>query len=221
VYGGGEAAAAGRRLRELHKRFRGVRPDGVPYYALEPRAYAWVHATLIETYVAGHARFGHPMTTADVERFYLEYRGLGRLIGVREGQLPPDWEGFRRYFDDMIEHQLERTDAVERVLRVFLHAQRPPLPVPELIWRAARLPAGRALWLSGVGLMPAALRRRLRIGWSVVDEAAFRGLGILSRGIEPVLPETLKISGPGHLRWRSAQIAAGALGTGPSARAAA
>jgi hypothetical protein len=69
--------------------------------------------------------------------------------------------------------------------------------------------------------MPPALRRRLGIGWSVIDEAAFRGLGILSRGLEPVLPETLKVSGPGHLRWRSAEIAAGALGAGPGAGVAA
>ena len=221
VYGGRDAAAAGRRLRALHKHFRGVRRDGVPYYALEPGAYAWVHATLIETYVAGHARFGRPMTRAEVERFYLEYRGLGRLIGVREGQLPSDWDGFRRYFEGMIERELERTDAVERVLRSVLHLQRPPLPVPELIWRAATLPAARALWLGGVGLMPARLRRRLGIGWSVIDEAAFRGLGILSRRLDPVLPETLRVSGPGHLRWRSAEISAGVLGPGPRSRAAA
>src|SRR5436305_14282466 len=36
VYGGAAAASAGRHLRELHKRFRGVREDGRPYHALEP-----------------------------------------------------------------------------------------------------------------------------------------------------------------------------------------
>src|SRR5450759_3804335 len=45
-------AAAGRRLRALHKGFRGQRGDGQRYCALEPRAYAWVHATLLHTYVA-------------------------------------------------------------------------------------------------------------------------------------------------------------------------
>ncbi len=99
VYGGHDAVAAGRRLRALHKQFRGVREDGERYYALEPEAYAWVHATLIETYVAGHAHFGTPMSRAEIEQFYREYRGLGRLIGVRESDLPEDWQDFREYFD--------------------------------------------------------------------------------------------------------------------------
>ncbi len=51
----------GRRLRAMHKGFQGTREDGKRYYALEPEAYAWVHATLLETYVAGHAQFGRPM----------------------------------------------------------------------------------------------------------------------------------------------------------------
>src|SRR5438105_7703098 len=42
VYGGPQAVVAGRRLRDMHKRFRGLREDGQRYYALEPEAYAWV-----------------------------------------------------------------------------------------------------------------------------------------------------------------------------------
>src|SRR5690242_11110251 len=53
IYGGEQAIAAGRRLRRMHKRVQGVRADGRRYYALEPAAYAWVHATLLDSYVAG------------------------------------------------------------------------------------------------------------------------------------------------------------------------
>ena len=113
VYGGPDAIAAGRRLRAIHKGFQGTRPDGQRYYALEPHAYAWVHATLLESYVAGHAHFGRPMSPVELETFYREYRGLGRLIGVREGDLPEDWAGFRRYFDE-IERERARADRVGR-----------------------------------------------------------------------------------------------------------
>src|SRR5436309_15300315 len=41
-HGGLEAAAAGRRLRQLHTRFTGERADGQPYCALERGAYTWV-----------------------------------------------------------------------------------------------------------------------------------------------------------------------------------
>lgn len=221
VYGGGEAAPAGRRLRALHKGFQGTKPDGQRYYALEPRAYAWVHATLLETYVKGHAHFGRAMSRAEVDTFYREYRGLGRLIGVRQTDLPEDWDGFRQYFDHMVENELERTESVDRVLRSVSRAAKPPLPVPNSLWRAARFPAGRALWLGGIGLMAPELRTRLGIRWRRGDEAVFKAMGKLSRGTEPVLPQSLKVTGPAQLRWRRREIARGPLGThGPHADAA-
>src|SRR3981081_1240376 len=82
VYGGPSAAGEmGRRIRGFHRCIRGapppagggaprpggfhrclrgVAPDGRPYNALEPGAYAWVHATLAEAIVLAHERFGRP-----------------------------------------------------------------------------------------------------------------------------------------------------------------
>ncbi len=170
VYGGEDGAAAGRRLRALHKEFRGVREDGKRYYALEPEAYAWVHATLLESYVTGHARFGRPMSSDQRERFYAEYRGLGRLVGVREGDLPEDWAGFRAYFDRTLREQLVRTESVDRVLRSVRHAPPPPVPLPGPAWRAIAFPAQRAMWLGGLGPMPPYLRERLGVSWTRYDE---------------------------------------------------
>jgi uncharacterized protein (DUF2236 family) len=219
VYGGREAVPAGRRLREMHKGFKGVRDDGKRYYALEPDAYAWVHATLIHTYVAGHAAFGRPMRPQEVQQFYIEYRGLGRLIGVRDSDLPETWEAFREYFDRMVAEELVHTRAVDSVLGAIRHAPAPPLPIPEVLWRAFRLPAGQVLWLGGVGLMPPSLRNRLGIRWTQMDDRQFRALGSLSRGLTPILPRSLQIAGPAQLRWRRRAISRGPLGT-EQARAA-
>jgi uncharacterized protein (DUF2236 family) len=212
VYGGRDAAAAGQRLRELHKRFRGVREDGERYTALEPDAYAWVHATLVEAYVVGHANFGRRMGRSEIERFYSEYRGLGRLIGVRERDLPPTWDGFRAYFDRMVSDELVRTVSVDTVLQAIHHAPPPPLPIPGIVWSALRLPAARMLRLGGVGPMTPDLRARLGIPWTRADEAQFRALGAASRSLGPVLPRRLKVTGPAQLRWRRAEIARGPLG---------
>lgn len=213
VYGGAEAVAAGRRLRTLHRSFRGRRKDGSQYSALEPKAYAWVHATLIDSYIAGHAHFGSPMRDDDVERFYREYRGLGRLIGVREGDLPADWVGFRRYFRQMLRQELRRTESVERVLRAVRYAAPPPIPFPDPLWRVIRWPAQRALWLGGVGLIDPSLRRRLGMDWSAGNEAEFRALGMLSRSLTPLMPRQLRVMGPDQLRWRHRAIADGPLGS--------
>src|SRR5436305_7203583 len=196
----------------MHKGFKGTREDGKPYYALEPQAYAWVHATLIDTYVKGHAHFGQPMTPAETEQFYREYRDLGRLIGVRDGDLPESWAGFRAYFDDVLRTGLTRTKAFDRILGTVRHAPAPPIPVPDLLWRTIRLPASQALWLGGIGLIDSELRQRLGVPWSRGEELQFRALGRLSRGLNPVMPEALKVMGPAQLRWRRKAIARGPLG---------
>jgi uncharacterized protein (DUF2236 family) len=170
-----------------------------------------VHATLIDAFVSGHAHFGEPMNVEETERFYREYRGIGRLIGVREGDLPDDWAGFRTYFEGMLAG-LERTNSVDRVLSALRHAPRPPIPIPDLLWRAIRMPARRAVSVGGIGLIDPALRNRLGIRWSRRNEAEFRALGAVSRGLTPVLPRRLKITGPDQLRWRREAIAHGPLG---------
>jgi uncharacterized protein (DUF2236 family) len=216
VYGGDEAIPAGRRLRALHGAFRGVRDDGTRYHALEPEAYAWVHATLLDSYVAGHGHFGLSLREAEVEQFYREYRGLGRLIGVREHDLPPDWAGFRAYFENMVASQLVRTSAVDRVLKAVHEPAAPPVRLPQALWRTIRVPPRRALWLGGVGLLGAELRARLGIRWGRRDEVEFRALGAASRAATPVMPKALRITGPAQLRWRRDAIARGPLGDGPA-----
>lgn len=212
VYGGPEALAAGRRLRHLHRRFRGTKPDGTRYSALEPEAYAWVHATLIATYVHANARFGHPMSPAETDRFYAEYRGLGRLIGVRERDLPPTWPQFQSYFRRTARTKLERTTSVQRVLDTVHHVGPPPTPITGRLWPALRVPARRILWLAGIGLLDPRTRRNLEIDWSSLDEAQFRTLSSVTRRLDPLMPAALRVSGPGHLRWREREIAGGPLG---------
>ena len=78
VYAGPEQAGEmGRRIRGFHKQIRGVRPDGATYNALEPGAYAWVHATLAAGIVRAHERFGLRLTAADREQLWREWRSLG------------------------------------------------------------------------------------------------------------------------------------------------
>jgi uncharacterized protein (DUF2236 family) len=214
VYGGREAIPAGRRLRAAHGRFRGTKDDGTPYHALEPDAYAWVHATLLDAFLAGHAHFGLRLTQQEVEQFYREYRGLGRLIGVREPDLPPDWPGFRAYFERVIQTELVRTSAVDRVLDAVREAVPPPIRFPRMLWRLIRIPPRRALWLGGLGLLGGELRARLEIPWSRRDAAEFRALGALSRAATPAMPKALRVTGPAQLRWRREAIARGPLGGG-------
>lgn len=207
-YGGADAVAEGRRLREMHTTITGVRADGRRYCALERGAYSWVHATLIETYVRAHQHFGRPMKREQLERFYREFVGLGRLVGVREGDLPSSWDGFRVYFDHMVAHELGPNETVDHLLAAVRKPASPGLRfVPEFLWTALRLPPARLVYLGGLGLMPSNLRERLHVNWSRREELEFRLISMSSRALDPILPAALKTLGPTELRWRRSEIA--------------
>jgi uncharacterized protein (DUF2236 family) len=219
TYGGPELATEiGRRVFEMHKRIKGVKPDGERYHALEPEAYAWVHATLAESIVTGNRRFGIPMPLDEVERFWADWRELGRLVGVRTRELPEDWARFRSYFERMVSERLENTEAVQDVLTTLTRPARPPLPLlNDATWRVARLPMGRLLSLATVGLLPARLRERFGVRWTRAQAIELRALGAASRSATPLLPSSLRNTGPGYLRWRREALARGDVAALPSA----
>ena len=204
VYGGPRLASEiGRRVRDMHKQIKGVKPDGERYHALEPEAYAWVHATLADAIVLGHRQFGLRMTQNEIERFWADWRRNGRLVGVREQDLPEGWSAFRDYFDRMVEERLENNQAVQDVIETLSEPAAPPLPfLGGGAWRVARLPAARSLELTTIGLMPPLLRERCGLEWTPGQERRFRALGRASRAVTPLMPKGLRNMGPAYLRWR-------------------
>ena len=211
VYGGPELAAkTARRVREFHKDIKGTRPDGVRYHALEPEAYAWVQATLAEAAFAGHERFGRPLTYAQKVAFWREWRGLSRLVGVRERDLPATYDEFIAYRDDMIANRLVRTEAVDIVLETLGNPVGPPVPVlGGALWPLARRPAAHVVELATFGLLGPALRERFGIPWSRRRDVELRALGAASRATTPALPQSVRVLGPQLLRLRARQIARG------------
>jgi uncharacterized protein (DUF2236 family) len=198
------AAAVARRIRLLHTRIKGVKADGSRYHALEPLAYAWVHATLFEAIASAHARFGRPLRGGQEEQFWSEWRRLGRLLGVRERDLPTTYEGFREYFDAMLADVLEDNETVHGVIESLGEFASPRLPrymVPA--WRLGAFPAGRVLRLATVGMLPPLLRKRFCLGWTRAEELELRALGAALRSATPVMPGSLRVVGPSYLRWRN------------------
>lgn len=219
VYGGPDAAAAtGRAIREIHKTIKGVDPSGRRYHALEPAAYAWVHATLAEAIVASHARFGRPFTAAQTEEFWAQWRGLGRLLGVRDRDLPEGWAAFQDYLAATIDTELEDNDVVRLVLDSLTDPASPPIPLLRgpRAWRFVRAPATRTMRLATVGLIPPALRARLGLSWTAAQDRELRVVGAVARATTPVLPGRLRAMGPGYLKLRRE-----AIGRGPLASAVA
>lgn len=200
IYGGrGESTVeAGERLREIHKRIKGVDADGNRYHALDPHAFHWVHATLVDSMAEMNARFArHPMNTLEKELFYEEMREVGSLYGLREQDMPPDWSAFRDYFDEMVEGEIRNSDTLQNVIRSVFHPVKPPvLPVPDQVWNIASWPGAELLRLATVGTLPRTLRARAGLEWSREKELALRAQQVAIRSVFPRLPDRLRLMPP-------------------------
>jgi uncharacterized protein (DUF2236 family) len=204
TYAGPEVAAdVGARVRKMHRGIKGTKPDGEHYHALEPEAYAWVHATLADGVVRGHRLLGTPMADHELAGYWRDWRRVGRLVGVRSKDLPETWLEFESYFDRMVEDRLEKTDAVADVLESLESPAKPPLRfLGDTGWKVASFPAIVSTRLTTAGMLPPVLRERFGIPWTEKEERRFRALAKASRASTAVLPKALRNVGPRYLRWR-------------------
>jgi uncharacterized protein (DUF2236 family) len=216
IYGGPELAGTiGKRVRELHRTIKGVKPDGERYSAMEPEAFAWVHATLAASIVEGHRVFTRAMRPDRIDAFWAQWREVGRLIGVRDRDLPETWNGFEDYFARMVAEELEWTPAVPEVLATLSSSPPPNVPgMQPALWRVLRRPLGRQLHVQTIGLLPRDLRRRLGLPYTRRDARTFAALAALSRRAAPVVRGPLAEFGPSYVRWRREALARGDVASG-------
>ncbi|MFL6090009.1 MAG: oxygenase MpaB family protein [Aeromicrobium sp.] len=210
TYGGPDAVEVAQRVRDLHRPIRGKHPDGSHYSAFEPEAFTWVHATLILGLVtAVDQLIGPRLSEGNRERLYREQVGLGRLLGVREGALPETWTEFEEYCNHMVQTRLTYTDTALDYMEML---RRPPAPqsLPRSLgplWPALRVPSGQLTLVVTHGLLPPVLRERLEVPWGVIRQAEFNATTASLRALTPVLPESVRVSGPKSLARRSGAIA--------------
>jgi uncharacterized protein (DUF2236 family) len=218
VYGGPALAGSiGKRVREMHRTIRGTRDDGVPYSAMEPDAFAWVHAPLASSIVEGHRRFTRPMSPAQCEAFWTQWLDVGRLIGVRRRDLPATWRDFSGYFDRVVTDELVWTPAVPELLATLERPAPPAIPgLPPALWGVMRRPMAAQLRLCTVGMLPPVLRDRLDLHLTPRQERAFAGLSRASRAAGPVVRGPLREFGPHYVRARRTALARGDVAGRPA-----
>jgi uncharacterized protein (DUF2236 family) len=213
IYGGREEtpAEAGERLRSLHKRIKGVDADGNHWNALDPAAFHWVHATLVQSMVEMRARFGEPLNTLERELFYEEMCEVGKLYGLRERDMPGDWGAFEDYFNEMVVTELRDSQLLRDVLRTVFHPAKPPvLPLPDGVWNLLAAPGGQLVKLTTIGSLPAPLRRRLGLSWSRERELALRAQQEAIKRLFPRLPDRLRLMPPALAARRGETLVAAA-----------
>lgn len=117
------------RLNRLHARMSGSDARGRTYDAMDRATRAWVVAALFESAVTMCRLSGQPLDQDTMERMYAEYREFLAALDGDAGELPDDLNDFWRYFDRVVEDELENTEAARIILyRLFDH-----LPAPALL----------------------------------------------------------------------------------------
>ncbi|MEV5365805.1 oxygenase MpaB family protein [Streptomyces cellulosae] len=194
VYGGDRAVEEGRRLRRLHRDIKGTDTRGRPYHSLTPAHYAWVHATGFPVFLRAAEYLFRPFDEAGERELHTEARRLGRILGIRERDMPGSVEEFRIYFDAVVRDELERTVVVEELLD-----PRRSVPPPDgaaavlrLLWPVLRPVLLRLQVFVTKGLLPPVARERLDVPWTARDERRLRLLGRVVRTVVPRLPERLR-----------------------------
>lgn len=197
VYGGAAGAQVeASRLRTLHRSFTGSL-DGRRYSALNPEAYAWVHATLVKVPVDVQRFFGKPLSDVELEEYYAQMCDIGRLLGVRDRDLPPDWAAFLRYYDEMVAG-FAGNPTIDALFETIRTVRKPVGWLRDSWWRPVRdLQARGQLFLIRATL-PEELRARLGLQWTPRDQRRFARFAFAVRVLATPIPAWLRTA---HMRW--------------------
>ncbi|WP_299534641.1 oxygenase MpaB family protein [uncultured Streptomyces sp.] len=198
VYGGPAAAEEGRRLRVLHRTIAGTDTRGRRYHALTPANYAWVHATGFPVYQHAARYLVRPLTAAQERALYAEWLRVGRVLGIRDRDMPQTVEEFWPYYRRMLAEEIERTAVVDDLVatdRPVPPPDRGPLPLriaARALWPVVLPPLARFRRFLTVGLMPPDAREAIGLPWSAEQERALRRFCTVVRLVVPALPERLR-----------------------------
>jgi uncharacterized protein (DUF2236 family) len=191
VYGGPEGAEfEARRLWQLHRAFTGVREDGRRYSALDPHAYAWVHATLVQLTVDTQEFFGRGMRPGEVEEYYAQMRQVGLMLGIKDQHLPRDWADFRCYYEKMVEG-FGPNETIDTLFETIRRVPKPVRWLPDFAWPWLRdRQASLQLFLIAATLPPG-FRDRLGLEWTATRQRRFqrfrRGVRFIALWVPPPL----------------------------------
>jgi uncharacterized protein (DUF2236 family) len=87
------------RVKQIHARVNGTRPDGVAYRALDPELIAWVHTCIPWAVMTAFDRYRRPLTLEEKNRYLAEQALIGRMGGA--DRVPETVAELERYVEEM------------------------------------------------------------------------------------------------------------------------
>ncbi|MCB0975709.1 MAG: DUF2236 domain-containing protein [Actinobacteria bacterium] len=114
-------------LAARHRRVEGENELGERYNAMDPALLVWVWATLVDTSVLVYDNVYGELRPDQKERFYQEQKAVAVGCHTPIDAIPPNWDAFRAYWDDVVANDLHVTQPAMDVMRASMA---PPLPRP-------------------------------------------------------------------------------------------
>ena len=152
TFGGPKGAAgAAAAINRIHDRVHGHLAEaagsfssGAHYSAHDPALLAWVHATLVDSFLLTYERFVAPLTPAERDRYCREAGAGGPLLGIPPGIVPGSVGELSAYMERMVASgDIAVTDTARALAREVLlprgsWALRPVLALARLPWACSR-----------------------------------------------------------------------------------
>ena len=184
-----------RTVRAMHRRVRGSLTQragrfeaGTPYRADDPELLMWILYTLVDSAIVVYGMYVRSLSEDEQERFWTEYRTVGRLFGLRARDMPATLAGLRDYGGEMLgDGTLVVTPWARHRAREIVLEPPVPLylrPVVEAInfVTAALLPEPIRRQYGFLPLPPVVVRRALVAG----------GAEYVKRAVLPLMPGRLR-----------------------------
>lgn len=120
-----DAERAVAKVRGIHRRVKGVAPDGRAYHATDPELLAWVHIAEVDSFLTCHQRFGaEPLDAAGCDGYVADAAEIAVRLGVVD---PPRTTAELARQLERYRPQLASTPESRAAARFLLF--NPPLPL--------------------------------------------------------------------------------------------
>jgi len=138
-------------VKKMHGQVEGLRPDGVPYRALDPELIAWVHTCIPWAVMTAYERYNRQLSEDERDRYLKEQAVIGRMSGADE--VPETAADLRDYVESM----RPKLAVTQQTLEFFDFLMTMPfgMPAPGPLSR----PAHQFQAEAGMSLMPPWARR--------------------------------------------------------------
>ena len=103
-----------------------------------------------------------PLTRSDHDRLFGEWRQGGRLLGLRDEDMPADVDAYWAYYNEMIETKLEYNAVTRHILNGPALRIGAMKRIPAGVWARLSTPVGIASRRVTLGSLPARYRRKNR-----------------------------------------------------------